>query len=114
MHFASIIRASLISAASIVLLVATGAAQAAPKNGSGIVYNKSDCGKPNVRFYGNGGDFSGSKCNTWGLNNQQLEKIWSDGDHNWRMDEIGLNPAVARAGLEAGKVSADTIRTVIR
>jgi hypothetical protein len=97
MHFSSIIRASLISAASVVLLVATGAAQAAPKNGNDIVYNKSDCGRPNVRFYDNGGDTPGSKCSTWGLKNWQLETVWSDGNHNWSSGEIGLNPVTARS-----------------
>ena len=56
----------------------------ASRNGFGIVYNKSDCGYLNVRWYGFGGDGSGSTCeNYWSLTYQQLQIIWSNGNVNW-------------------------------
>ena len=39
----------------------------AAKNGDGIVYHPSNCGYPNVRWYGFGGDGPGQSCNTWSL-----------------------------------------------
>ena len=37
----------------------------ADKNGSDLVYHRSDCGYPRYRVYGNGGDWDGSKCGEW-------------------------------------------------
>jgi hypothetical protein len=37
----------------------------APQNGFGVVYNKSDCGYPNVRVYALGGDADGTTCGLW-------------------------------------------------
>ncbi len=37
----------------------------AGKNGDGFVYHRSDCGYPNVRLYGCGGDCPGSNCGYW-------------------------------------------------
>ena len=46
----------------------------ANKNGDGIVYNCSDCGKDYVRFYGFGGDGPGSICGTWELTPTQIKE----------------------------------------
>lgn len=35
------------------------------KNGDGLVYHRSDCGYPNVRMYGFGGDGPGTACGQW-------------------------------------------------
>ena len=45
----------------------------ADNNGDGIVYHRSDCGYPNVRFYGAGGRWGGSGCGYW-LSHVQ---VWS-------------------------------------
>ena len=37
----------------------------ADDNGDGLVYHRSDCGYPNVRFYGAGGRWRGSICGRW-------------------------------------------------
>ena len=34
----------------------------ADKNGSDLVYHRSDCGYPRYRVYGSGGDWAGSAC----------------------------------------------------
>ena len=47
----------------------------ADKNGDGIVYHRSDCSLGNVRWYGAGGDWSGSTCDSWGLNDKALQYI---------------------------------------
>jgi hypothetical protein len=68
----------------------------APKNGDGIVYNKSDCGETNVRFYGFGGDGPGSACGTWSLDTWMRYFIWyanptggEDKDnYNWTYKEV--------------------------
>jgi hypothetical protein len=56
-------------------------AEAADNNGHGIVYHRSDCGNPNVRFYGDGGEWSGSTCGRW-LDPILLMFVWSQ-DWNW-------------------------------
>ena len=48
----------------------------APRNGNGVVYNSSDCGYPNVRWYGFGGDGPGSSCGTWALSIGKRKIIW--------------------------------------
>ena len=55
----------------------------AARNGGGVVYNKSNCGFSNVRWYGVGGDGPGSTCGKWGLTQHQREVIWSNGNVNW-------------------------------
>jgi len=69
----------------------------APKNGNDIVYNKSDCGEHNVRYYGFGGDGPGSACDTHFLNYEPQRKIiWyanppggeNKDNYNWRYDEV--------------------------
>ena len=75
----------------------------AAKNGDGIVYHRSDCGYPNVRFYGGGGadGFSGSKCGIWGLDPVVSRIVWyanspgnkndnnfSGTGHNWSSYEL--------------------------
>ena len=37
----------------------------ADKNGTNLVYHRSNCGYPRHRFYGNGGDWDGSLCGNW-------------------------------------------------
>ena len=85
-------------------------ALAAPNNGYGIVYNKSDCGGDgsyyNVRMYGNGGRWSGSACGFWGLDKKRRKQVWSNGDHNWSQDE--LNTIFGRAD-QAIKTGVKTI-----
>ena len=61
---------------------------AAPNNGGGVVYHKSDCGKWNVRFYGGGGSMSGSTCGYW-LDPNLLRFIWSR-DHNWSACDLAM------------------------
>ena len=60
-------------------------AAAAGQNGHGIVYNRSDCGYPNVRFYGNGGDWSGSTCDGW-LDGMQAKCVWAGDYSNYNWD----------------------------
>ncbi len=73
------------------LMVTSGSIFAAPRNGDGFVYNKSDCGRPNVRTYAFGGDGPGSACGCgrWSLSDAQCEKVWSDGGHNWTQCDLG-------------------------
>lgn len=75
------------------LCLPTGYSNSAPRNGGGIVYNKSDCGGEgsyyNVRWYGFGGDGPGSACGSWSLNLDMRKKVWSNGDHNWSQEELG-------------------------
>lgn len=63
-------------------------AEAAGQNGHGIVYHRSDCGNPNVRFYGNGGEFSGSTCGRW-LDPTLLMFVWSQ-DWNWSACDLAM------------------------
>mgnify|MGYP007090476770 CR=1 FL=1 len=42
----------------------------AGKNGDGFVYHGSDCSPGYVRLYGAGGDWDGSTCETFGLNDK--------------------------------------------
>ena len=60
----------------------------APQNGWGIVFNKSDCGFPNVRMYGFGGDGPGVACGDQALAQCQRQKVWSDGGYNWTREEL--------------------------
>ena len=62
-------------------------AAAAGQNGHGIVYHRSDCGYPNVRFYGNGGDWSGSTCDVW-LDGTQAKCVWAGEYSNYNCDTI--------------------------
>ena len=60
----------------------------ADKNGDGIVYNCSDCGKDYVRFYGFGGDGPGSKCGTWELTPTQIKYIHDNPGVNHTLESI--------------------------
>ena len=48
------------------------------------LYNRSDCGYPNVRVYGWGGALPGSDCGYHLLKTSELNYIWSKygADHN--------------------------------
>ena len=59
----------------------------AGQNGHGIVYNKSDCSRGYVRFYGNGGDAPGSVCWQW-IPGYAMDFIHNNDDHNWTSDEL--------------------------
>jgi hypothetical protein len=59
----------------------------APQNGGGIVYHRSDCGYNNVRWYGAGGDGSGSACGTWGVPAWQRDVIHSF-DWNFKTEDL--------------------------
>ena len=76
----TLVIAGMLSIGAYATLIHTQA-HAAPNNGGGIVFHKSDCGAYNVRFYGGGGQFSGSACGYWIA---ELERtiIWAQ-DHNW-------------------------------
>jgi hypothetical protein len=63
----------------------------AAKNGDGVVYNPSDCGFPNVRWYGCGGDCAPSACGNHFLNRAQLEFIWVKKDFNIPLYHETLN-----------------------
>ncbi|MEY3379648.1 MAG: hypothetical protein RL468_246 [Pseudomonadota bacterium] len=90
-----------------------GSVEAAGRNGDGIVYNKSDCGYPNVRFYGFGGDGPGSTCDTWSLNRQKLDKVWSDGNHNWSQDDLNTFFAqVEAAAINAANWAKNQARNI--
>ena len=80
----------------------------AAKNGDGIVYHPSNCGYPNVRFYGFGGDASGSKCGIWGVGPVLSIIIWyanSPGNyndnnyrgtgHNWSSYELNKEDGIS-------------------
>jgi hypothetical protein len=45
------------------------------RNGYGMVYSCSDCGKNDVRVYAFGGDGNGSLCGTWGLTDEAIKYI---------------------------------------
>ena len=88
----STMKTALISAVLLVGVAAAllpGQAQAAPRNGDGVVYHPSDCGRWNVRFYGYGGDGNGSACGYW-LRGELLGALWNSGDrnHNYTQNEI--------------------------
>jgi hypothetical protein len=70
----------------------------APQNGRGAVYNKSDCGFPNVRWYSNGGNGPGSRCGCgrWGLSDAQCSKVWGNGAYNWT--QCDLETPMCKAG----------------
>ena len=67
----------------------------AARNGDGIVYNKSDCGYPNVRMYGCGGDCMPLTCERW-VAPRDLDRIWYDKppggnrDYNWTVGDLLL------------------------
>lgn len=84
-------RKDLISVLLVFLMAFSGSLFAAPRNGDGYVYNKSDCGFPNVRTYAFGGDGPGSACGCgrWSLSDAQCAKVWSDGGHNWSQCDLG-------------------------
>lgn len=70
----------------------------APNNGWGVVYNRSDCGKGNVRWYSFGGRSPGSACSDWDLlpyqitivRNANPPKIYlKNGEtYNWNVVEL--------------------------
>ena len=64
-------------------------AQAAGRNGWGIVYHPSDCGRYAIRFYGYGGDGPGSACGYY-IDEWLLAALWQRGDrnHNYTHSEI--------------------------
>lgn len=67
----------------------------ADKNGDGIVYHRSDCsnagdvfsGHGYVRFYGGGGDYDGSICGTWLLEDWKIAVI-HHADWNFRAEDL--------------------------
>lgn len=59
----------------------------APRNGGGIVYHRSDCSYGNVRFYGFGGDGSGSICAGWLTFPWQMDIVHSF-DWNFRFEDL--------------------------
>jgi hypothetical protein len=60
----------------------------ADKNGDGFVYHRSDCSPGYVRMYGAGGDWSGSTCETWGLNDKALQYIHDHPEINHKVEDI--------------------------
>ena len=64
-------------------------AEAAPRNGYGLVYPPSDCSAYQVRVYAWGGDASGSACGYW-LDEWRRDTLWNYGDrnHNYTNREI--------------------------
>ena len=99
---------ALIAALGCAVLAGTGEspAVAAPPNGSGAVYNKSDCGGEgsyyNVRMYLNGGRWGGSACGFWGLDRDRRIKVWSNGDHNWSQDDLDTIFGKADQAIKTG------------
>ena len=66
----------------------------AGRNGWGVVYHRSDSSRGNTRWYGMGGEMSGSKCWGW-IDAQQSDVVHYNGfqgagpgDHNWTIEEI--------------------------
>ena len=89
--FSTSIRFVLSASIAVAALALTVPAQvqAAPNNGYGIVYHKSNCGKGNVRQYGAGGRWAGSACGSW------VAMLWYPGvweamsrGHNYTYDEL--------------------------
>jgi hypothetical protein len=62
----------------------------ADNNDFDVVYNKSDCGFPNVRFYCCGGLGAASPCGRWVDVMYQAPLVWSDGNKNWSRKELDL------------------------
>jgi hypothetical protein len=60
----------------------------ADKNGDGLVYHCSDCGDGYVRMYGNGGDWDGSICETWGLSSRAIAYIHAHPEINHRFEDV--------------------------
>ena len=67
----------------------TSTAFAAPRNGDGLVYHRSDCGDKNVRMYGEGGDsiVGGSMCGEW-LFSKFLVQLVHSTDYNFNTDQL--------------------------
>ena len=85
----------------------------APPNGHGAVYNKSDCGYPNVRWYSDGGNGPGSRCGCgrWSLTDAQCAKVWSNGRRNWSQCELGTtNCKIGQAVVNGAKFIAAEVR----
>ena len=82
---------------------------AAPDNGGGIVYNKSDCSPNYTRMYAFGGAGGGSSCGYWLDSNAQAE-VWSNGDHNWTAGEASeaFRQACNVARIVAEETAEDT------
>jgi hypothetical protein len=84
------------------------------RSGGGIVYHRSDCGYPNVRFYGKGGEWDGSTCDKiWvnPVNWQTLNKfdfaIIHSFDFNFKAEELACFQA---GGQAEGGISAPGMR----
>jgi hypothetical protein len=77
--------AGVIAAGAVATLIPVQA-HAADKNGWGIVYHKSDCGRWNVRQYALGGDGAGSSCGYWVGPTQRM--IIHMQDHNWSQCDL--------------------------
>jgi len=60
----------------------------ADKNGDGFVYHRSDCSPGYVRLYGAGGDWDGSSCQTFALNDKALQYIHDHPEINHRVEDI--------------------------
>jgi len=88
----STMKTALITAALVVGAAASlmpSQAQAAPRNGYGVVYHTSDCGAYAIRQYALGGDGAGSACGYW-INDWKRTILWKYGDrnHNYTNREI--------------------------
>ena len=80
----STMKTALITAALVIGAAATLIplqAQAAPRNGYGVVYHTSDCGRYAVRQYAWGGDGAGSACGYW-IDEDKRTALWNYGDRN--------------------------------
>jgi hypothetical protein len=60
----------------------------ADKNGDGFVYHRSDCSPGYVRMYGAGGDWDGSRCETFLLNDKALQYIHDHPEINHKVEDI--------------------------
>jgi hypothetical protein len=76
----TLVIAGMLSIGAYATLIPTQA-HAAPNNGGGIVFHRSDCSAYNVRFYGGGGRYSGSTCGYW-ISELERTIIWAQ-DWNW-------------------------------
>jgi len=85
----------------------------AERNGWGVVYNSSDCGDSYVRWYGFGGDAPCSSCDTWGLEDWQIEIIHK---YDWNFKAEDLNQLkIYRDGdiFGKGKLSPEAFQLAI-
>lgn len=64
----------------------TNTALAAPNNGYGFVYHRSDCSPGEVNIYGNGGRWGGLGCGKW-LSEFAMEVIHTT-DYNFNVDQL--------------------------